>query len=451
MRINSKSLRSVGTQSVPSAAVNGIAFDLSRLFTGTVSSTPRGIDRVDLAYARHFYEQWRGDCFGVLPTPWGIRFFSRERSLRVVNFIEDFWCENTDANVDPRYQWVKSRLTGQQPHPLPASDHSGGVRFVQGFFSFARQHGLVIGQPIRSLPQRTAYLNTGQVALAVPQLLSWIAKRQDIKAVFMLQDVIPIEYPEYCSPRLIRFHRQMLATTARYATALILTTLAARNAIQRELGKLRELAKLSLKEIAVFAAPLPVPPPFLKSTTSDPDLRRIPYFLMTGAIEPRKNHLLLLNIWCELVHECGPTSPKLLVVGSRPGASNLITDMLDRCDIIRDYIVEINGLPTPALRKLLAGARALLMPSFAEGFGMPIIEALAVGTPVIASDLLAHQETGGSQVTYLSPIDGCGWLSAIKAHVDRAPGDRDSQPGAPDHLWNSADYFRRIEAFVCSL
>jgi glycosyltransferase involved in cell wall biosynthesis len=90
--------------------------------------------------------------------------------------------------------------------------------------------------------------------------------------------------------------------------------------------------------------------------------------------------------------------------------------MLDKCSLIKDFVIEIDGLSTPALRQILSGARALLMPSFAEGFGIPIIEALAVGTPVIASDLAAHREVGATSVTYLSPIDGIGWLTAIQAH-----------------------------------
>jgi hypothetical protein len=47
-----------------------IAFDLTRLFIGPIAPTPRGIDRVDLGYARHFFEHWNGDCVGILPTPW---------------------------------------------------------------------------------------------------------------------------------------------------------------------------------------------------------------------------------------------------------------------------------------------------------------------------------------------------------------------------------------------
>jgi hypothetical protein len=86
-----------------------IAFDLTRLFIGPITTTPRGIDRVDLGYARHFFEQRNGDCVGVLPTLWGIRWFNRDRSMNVINFIEDFWGETHEAHTDPAYVWVRAR------------------------------------------------------------------------------------------------------------------------------------------------------------------------------------------------------------------------------------------------------------------------------------------------------------------------------------------------------
>src|SRR2546429_6536375 len=92
-----------------------IAFDLTRLFIGPMVPAPRGIDRVDLGYARHFFEEWDGDCVGTLPTPWGIRWFNRDRSLRVVNFIEDFWGETNEARSEPAYAWIRARLRGEQP------------------------------------------------------------------------------------------------------------------------------------------------------------------------------------------------------------------------------------------------------------------------------------------------------------------------------------------------
>jgi hypothetical protein len=104
---------------------------------------------------------------GILPTPWGIRWFNRDRSLRVFNFIEDFWGETLEAHSDPAYAWVKARLRGEQPS-VPLKKERSAPRLVSGFVSFARQYGLAFGSPISSLPRGSIYLNTGQITLAAP-------------------------------------------------------------------------------------------------------------------------------------------------------------------------------------------------------------------------------------------------------------------------------------------
>ncbi len=172
--------------------------------------------------------------------------------------------------------------------------------------------------------------------------------------------------------------------------------------------------------------------------------------MVCGAIEPRKNHALLLNVWRELVRGQGATAPKLVVAGSRWRTSPVVAAALERSEALRDHVIEISGLSTPALQRLVANARALLMPSFVEGFGLPIVEALACGTPVIASDLAAHREAGGSHATYLSPIDGVGWLAAIRAHA-RGDGERLRASLVAYRPWTWADYFRRIEPFIVAL
>jgi len=160
--------------------------------------------------------------------------------------------------------------------------------------------------------------------------------------------------------------------------------------------------------------------------------------------------MLLLNVWKELVREQGAMAPKLVIVGTRWRASNDVIDALERCDLLRTHVLEVAGLSTQALRRLLMSANALLMPSHAEGFGLPIVEALAVGTPVIASDLAAHRETGGSFATYLRPIDGLGWMGAIRDHASDSKTPRDRvrlhRPFTADAYWSRIEPFLRAAA-----
>ncbi len=89
------------------------------------------------------------------------------------------------------------------------------------------------------------------------------------------------------------------------------------------------------------------------------------------------------------------------------------------------------------------------MPSFAEGFGLPIIEALAVGTPVIASDLPAHREVAGDLAVYRDPTDGPGWLADICMFADGHGSAAEIRRRVADYrptTWG--EYFVRIERFL---
>jgi glycosyltransferase involved in cell wall biosynthesis len=188
------------------------------------------------------------------------------------------------------------------------------------------------------------------------------------------------------------------------------------------------------------------------ATPAPPMVRDRPYFVCLGTIEPRKNHLLLLNIWRRLAAEMGDGCPQLVIVGRRGWENEQVLDMLDRCPAIAPFVEERSGLPDREVAALLAGARALLLPSFAEGYGLPVPEALAAGVPVIASDLPALREAGGEAPDYLDPLDGLGWMAAIRDHADPASPMRAAQRlriaawRAPDWGWHIETVLDVIEA-----
>jgi hypothetical protein len=104
---------------------------------------------------------------------------------------------------------------------------------------------------------------------------------------------------------------------------------------------------------------------------------------------------------------------------------------------------EIGGLDDDQLARLIGGATALLAPSFSEGFNLPVAEANALGTPVIASDIPVHRELAGG-AHLIDPVDGPAWLAAIQAAVVRRPVSSRCEPlGWPGHFAIVAEALER--------
>ena len=88
---------------------------------------------------------------------------------------------------------------------------------------------------------------------------------------------------------------------------------------------------------------------------------------------------------------------------------------------------EHSNLSDAETTALMQGARAVLLPSFAEGYGLPVAEALAHGAPVLCSPLPALREVGQNVPDYLDPLDGPAWQQAIEDYAAPNSPRRDAQ------------------------
>ena len=163
-----------------------------------------------------------------------------------------------------------------------------------------------------------------------------------------------------------------------------------------------------------------------------------PYFVCLGTVEPRKNHQLLLNLWHDLA-AVGRDGPRLVLCGRRGWDNATTLKLLDGCDTLRGLVLDAGALPDRRVTELLAGARALLFPSFAEGYGLPVAEALALGVPVLCSDLPALREVGGDVPDYLDPRDAPGWRRAILDYARPDSAARAAQL-ARLRFWHAPDW-----------
>lgn len=331
-----------------------------RVWTGRL---PTGIDRVCLAYMDHFGPRAQAVV--------------QRGSLRFV-------------------------LSRRRSHELFALLKRGGPGFR------AALAALLAGAAARGSRSRglkgAIYLNIGHTGLDSRGLPDWLA-RIGVKPVYLVHDLIPITHPAFCRAGEAARHRARMRNALKSACGIIVNSRATGDALA-EFARAEGLPQPD-SQVAWLGADEQVPPAGLT-------LPQRPYFVMIGTIEARKNHMMLLRLWQRLVAELGDPAPELVLVGQRGWEADAVFAVLDDDPQLADHVREMGRCDDATMLALLDGARALLMPSFIEGFGIPVIEALQRGTPVIASDLPVFREISGQIPLFLDPTDEAAWSRAVR-------------------------------------
>jgi glycosyltransferase involved in cell wall biosynthesis len=401
-----------------------------------------GVDRVALAYGSHLATAARrelcGAYFGALaPHP-----VDRGALQAILSNTEQAW-HDAPTDVDPALPAILAWLeVPQSPAPTVSRLPLRGLDQTKRI-AFHVRHWLAGAN--RPLPKDAIYLNVFNAGREHHFLFDWLKRRPDVRPVFFIHDLLPLDYPEFFPPNYRELTERRLSTIAQYGTGFITSSKIVRDRLVEMLEQ-RERPKPPIHVAAL--------PSLLPSVKRTPSAGRPcqPYFVIVGTIEPRKNHLLLLNLWRDIA--CGAaSSPKLIAIGARGWENEQVCDMFERCAAIRPHVMKVERLYPAALGQLLADAQALLMPSFDEGYGLPVVEALTLGTPVIASDIPVFREITQNCAILLSPLNGQNWRDTILAFSKpqsaalNAARAKVAQFSAPN--WD--DYFEGVEDFLDSL
>jgi glycosyltransferase involved in cell wall biosynthesis len=435
---------------VPLSAVPAappVVYDVTRLVTRALNPSPNGIDRVDFALARHFF---RKGATPLVCTALGPRLSDTRQALDTIEAIETYWREAADVEGDAVYYSIVAALTdrgggGGGVDSIRHGRKPGAELFFRNWRAL-RDWAFHLGRPMSQVPRGAVYFNATQFLLDRPWYVRWLQARPDVKPVAFVHDLLPLDHPEFFRPVEARLHPRRNRNIARLAAGVVVSS----RAVGARFAAFA--AENGRAEMPICVARLPVSPVFETPSPAPEALSGVDYFVACGTIEPRKNHLLLLNVWRELARS--GVAPKLVIVGKRGWLNENVVDMMTRCPALRETVIEASGLSTPGLRRLMAGARALLMPSFGEGFGLPLAEALVAGAPVIASDLEVFREVGGDAPDFLDPLDGLGWIQAIRDYA--APGSRRraatlAQMARANIANDSQGFFDAIDRFVATL
>lgn len=146
-----------------------------------------------------------------------------------------------------------------------------------------------------------------------------------------------------------------------------------------------------------------------------PELRRLglpaEYLLYVGNLEPRKNVLMLLRVYCSLPEALRRRFPLVLAGGWGWNTADLARYLHEEAR--PRGVIHLGYVADEHLVTLYNGARALVFPSFYEGFGLPPVEMLACGGAVLASTAGAVAETVGRQAHLIDPQDADAWRAAL--------------------------------------
>lgn len=251
---------------------------------------------------------------------------------------------------------------------------------------------------------------------SVPRV-EWLVGRHDVfhgtnfvlpptrsAGVVTIHDLSYERFPELVSAASLQY-RVLVPRGLRTAAAVVTPSATVRDEV---------IEQYRLPPERVFVTPLGVADAWLSAQRLDDDRRTelgVPheYVAFIGTREPRKNLRKLLTAHRAYWQAGGRTS--LVLVGAagwadlRPG----------------DGTVVLPHLPEADVRGIVAGARALAFPSLYEGFGLPVLEAMAAGTSVICSDIPVLREVAGVHAQFVDPQDADAWSHALE--TARPPAD----------------------------
>ncbi|MEI8000360.1 MAG: glycosyltransferase family 1 protein [Actinomycetes bacterium] len=243
-----------------------------------------------------------------------------------------------------------------------------------------------------------------------------VPPRRFAPLVVTVHDAAPLRFPDTYPRRGRRFHELGFAAAAARADAVVAPSVAAADEVAEftaiERSRIHPIhhgvdhTAASADDVARVRVALGL----------DPDE---PYVAWVGTLEPRKDVATLVEAFARAVVARG--LPHRLVLVGPPGWLAGADAAARAAAPLGDRVTFTGPVPADHLRAVHAGADVFALPSRHEGFGMPVLEAMAQGTAVVASDLAVLREVGGDTVRYAPVGDPGAWAEVLAALLDDAP------------------------------
>lgn len=277
---------------------------------------------------------------------------------------------------------------------LAVSDFAEGATFLD------------INSAWHTLPNRSYLL---------PQL-----KNKQIRIFVQIYDLIPIRYPQYMAGQTLLRFMEYLTAHLTYADAVLVNT----HAVEQDVRQL--FSELALPEKPIHIIPLGADFTAPENQQKGNDaadaelLQRLSgrrYLLTVGTVEPRKNHKVLIDAYEKRLADMGYD----LVIVGRVGWE--MEGLVSRIKSNRHFgngLYLLSGINDATLDALYARAHMVVFASYTEGYGLPTIESLIKGVPVLCSDIPVMREVGGDFAAYFDPDDPDALIAAVAKFEDAA-------------------------------
>jgi glycosyltransferase involved in cell wall biosynthesis len=234
------------------------------------------------------------------------------------------------------------------------------------------------------------------------------------RRVITVHDLSFLHFPEHLTEESRRYYNDQIGWAVQAADAISADSESTRQDLIAMVGAAPE----KVRTIPLAANPLfrePADPAAVAATLARLGLAP-GYLLFVGTLEPRKNVPLLLRAYQQVRLESGVTAP-LLLVGGKGWLYDEIFATVGELGL-REFVRHLSDVDDRTLQHLYHGASLLALPSHYEGFGLPALEAMHCGCPVLASERGSLPEVVGKAGVLLPADDVVAWAETIAALLD---------------------------------
>lgn len=378
--------------------------DITRLCSRMAKGFDTGIDRVETAYAQELTV--RDDpCLFITRIAGSYAILERQAMQRLLatRFEPSSWPatllkDRLRIKLSPQARQARSHL--RHLASCVTSRRTLPKRLMQlGFMSFE-------------------YLNLGHSHID-PKFLETIQKSGG-RLRFMLHDTIPLTHPEYTRPEECLKFSIKFRHLCHFSDEIICNSQVTLDSLMRLLPKDRADMPLTVAHLGLS---LPT------SRGLSPVWPR-PFMICLGTIEARKNHMLLLQLW-EHLSKSHDALPDLLLIGRRGWRNEAFFAEFEKSPLRDRLVFELNAVDDAELTQFIAQAKAMLFPSFVEGYGLPPLEAAANKVPLICNDLPVYREFLSDYPVYVKSSKVADWASAITPYLGTSPPPLRQMPALP--------------------